>query len=325
MNLKSLLKCQNGASLLLSAVISSSSYANSNKIKVPAPQLPMNTPGFNFKTAANFDDLRHNILELIRGSKKRVWLITDSLTDGGVASALYTAKARNQDVKVFLGRDQINVSGSRLPFLRSQSIPAYLRPKTAYTAPTFLFVDQRLFTFTRDLSPTQRAGGGEVIQASPAEVKAFVSWLKEVMVNPEIAYPRAFRGGRTAKEPFQGDTEGSYNYDRKSDGRKAPEGVVRELPRVPKWKQIEELRSKGQTGTPPAPNETAPDSPQPKDESKSEPSSAPEVEGARTIEGAPGTPPNPAVKPWVEPSVAPAPEAPKPASGEAAQPTPTSP
>lgn len=302
--------------------------------KIPAPQLPINSPGFNFKTTANFDDLRHNILELIGQGRKRVWLITDSLADGAIASALYTAKSRNQDVKVYLGRDQLNAAGSRLPYLRSQSIPAYLRPRTGYTAPTFLFVDQRLFAFTRDLNPNKAsASTAEIIQASPAEVKAFVSWLKEVMVNPEIAYPRAFRGGRSAKEPFQGDSEGSYNYDRRGSSRKAPEGAARELPRVPKWKQTEELRRQG-LQAPTAPQPVSPGSPaqetapvpgsgtgtETEEDTKAEPSSAPEVEGMLKDPANPNpeqvVPTTPA-RPWNPPAEAiPAPVPPGPA-GEA--------
>ncbi len=212
---------------------------------IPAPQLPIGAPGFNFKSTANFDDLRHNILELIGSGRKRVWLLTDYLTDGEIASALFLAKYRNLDVKVYLGRDQLNSSGSRLPYLRGQGVPTYLRPRTGYTTPTLLFIDSRLYAFNRDMNSLQRLGSAEIVQASPTDVKGFVAWLKTVMENPEIAYPRAFKSGRTTKEPFQGDSEGSYNYDRRSNRQKAPEGVSRELPRIPKWKQTEELRKKG--------------------------------------------------------------------------------
>lgn len=310
-------------------------YANSPQPKIPAPILPIDSPAFNFKTAANFDDLRHNILELIRDGKKRIWLITDSLGDGELASALYAAKTRNQDVKVYLGRDQLHAAGSRLPYLRSQSIPAYLRPRTGYTAPTFLFVDQRLYAFTRDLNSTQRAGGAEMIQASPAEVKAFVSWLKEVMVNPEIAYPRAFRGGRTPKEPFLGDSEGSYNYDKSIRG-KAPEGVDRELPRVPKWKQIEEMRKQGvpvpapeqdtQAPLSPAPSSTLPNtsSPIPVPETTPNPNPAPPSQNANEPAAMPEDPAKPA-RPWNPPTeVAPAPQGTQ-SQTEAGKPTTTSP
>ena len=61
---------------------------------VPAPQIPMETPGFNFKTTANFDELRHNILELIGSGRKRIWLLTDYLGDSEIASALFLANYR---------------------------------------------------------------------------------------------------------------------------------------------------------------------------------------------------------------------------------------
>lgn len=262
---------------------------------IPAPQLPIGTPGFNFKSTANFDDLRHNILELIGSGRKRVWLLTDYLSDGEIASALFLAKYRNLDVKVYLGRGQVNASGSRLPYLRGQGVPTYLRPRTGYTTPTLLFVDSRLYGFTRDMNTLQRLGTAEIIQASPADVKAFVSWLREVMENPEIAYPRAFRGGRTPKEPFQGDSEGSYNYDRRSSRQKAPQGVPRELPRIPKWKQTEEMRKKGIVSPEEQPSTEAPQSPGSEDVKKP----ATEDEALKAPAAAPSNP-EPAVpaRPW---------------------------
>lgn len=281
---------------------------------IPAPQLPIGTPGFNFKSTANFDDLRHNILELIGTGRKRVWLLTDYLSDGEIASTLFLAKYRNLDVKVYLGRDQLNASGTRLPYLRGQSVPTYLRPRTGYTTPTLLFVDSRLYGITRDMNTLQRLGTAEIVQASPAEVKAFVSWLKDVMENPEIAYPRAFKSGRSPKEPFQGDSEGSYNYDRRSNRQKAPEGVTRELPRIPKWKQTEELRKKGIV-SPEQPSTQPPQSPVTEEVKK------PAIDAQDEAVKAPAaTPPNPAepiipARPWDYVAPAPPPPTPQPEAG----------
>ncbi|MBC7532794.1 MAG: hypothetical protein H7318_14570 [Oligoflexus sp.] len=281
---------------------------------IPAPQLPIGTPGFNFKSTANFDDLRHNILELIGTGRKRVWLLTDYMSDGEIASTLFLAKYRNLDVKVYLGRDQLNVSGSRLSYLRGQSVPTYLRPRTGYTTPTLLFVDSRLYGITRDMNTLQRLGTAEIVQASPADVKAFVSWLKDVMENPEIAYPKAFKSGRTPKEPFQGDSEGSYNYDRRSNRQKAPDGVTRELPRIPKWKQTEEMRKKGII-SPEQPSIQPPQSPGTEEVKK------PAINAEDEAVKAPAaTPPNPdpanPARPWDYVEPAPAPPTPQPEAGQ---------
>jgi hypothetical protein len=292
--------------LLMTLLVCSSAQAlAAAPSPIPAPQLPIGTPGFNFKSTANFDDLRHNILELIGSGRKRVWLLTDYLSDGEIASALFLAKYRNLDVKVYLGRESLNASGSRMPYLRGQSVPTYIRPRTGYTTPTLLFVDSRLYAITRDMNTLQRLGTAEIIQASPADVKAFVSWLKDVMESPEIAYPRAFKGGRSPKEPFQGDSEGSYNYDRRSNRTKAPQGVSRELPRIPKWKQTEEMRKKGITSPeqPSTPDQTQ--SPVPEEVKKP----AVEDEALKAAPAAP-VPPDTAspARPWEY--VAPAPAAP---------------
>ncbi len=284
---------------------------------IPAPQIPIPNPGFNFKSTANFDDLRHNILELIGTSRKRVWLFTDYLTDGEIASALFLAKYRNLDVKVYLGRDLLSAPQSRFPYLRGQSVPVYLRPRNGYTVSTLLMVDQHLYGFNRDLNGFNRVGGADILQASPADVKAFVGWLRDIMENPEIAYPKPRKGGYTPKEPFQGDSEGSYNYDRKGGGwRKPPPDAIRELPRVPRWKLIEEMRKKG---VPPQPRESPDSAVPPAPTEAPKPTELAPVDGALPRpQPAPDSTPSPGAKSWTNPpeSQQPAPAPTAPAEGQ---------
>lgn len=225
-----------------------SAFAESSALDLGAPQAPAPTPGFSIRTAANYDDLRHTIGELIASSKKRVWILTDFLSDGDIATALLLSKQRRLDVKVFFGRDKLNAPSSRISFLKTQGVQVYIRPTHGFVAPTLLFVDQKLFTVNRDLNGQNRFGSSQIVQASPEEVKSFVIWLRGVMEYPEIAVPRytpRMRG--TIKEPFQGDSDGSYNYDRGGGWKKAPEGVSRELPKVLRWKKIQQEKD----GSPP--------------------------------------------------------------------------
>lgn len=219
-----------------------SAAAQTASLDLEAPQAPAPTPGFSIRTAANYDDLRHTIRELIASSKRRVWLLTDFLSDGDLANALFLSKQRKLDVKVFFGRDKLNAPSSRLSYLKGQGLQVYIRPTHGFNAPSLLFVDQKLYTVNRELNGSQRFGKFQIVQASPEEVRSFVLWLRGVMEFPEVAVPRYTPRMRGTKEPFQGDSEGSYNYDRGGGYRKAPDGISRELPKVLRWKKIQQER-----------------------------------------------------------------------------------
>ncbi|MCX6129392.1 MAG: hypothetical protein NTX25_10070 [Proteobacteria bacterium] len=222
------------------------------------PQLPMPVPGFALKNTANFDDLRHNVLDLISSSKKRVWLITDYLTDGDVVSALFLAKYRKLDVKVFLGRAKQNNYLSRLNYLKSQNIPVFTRPEHGFIAPTLIFTDQRLYTINRDLNGLSRGGSAQLAQASPSDVKNFVTWFRDTLDYPEPAQARpevpvsqargtvTSQGARRQNQEssYGGEEDGSYNYNRSNLSRRAPEGVPTQLPRVPVWQKNRETSQK---------------------------------------------------------------------------------
>jgi hypothetical protein len=241
-----------------------------------APQAPVPVPGFNLKNTANFDELRHNVLELIGSGKKRIWLITDYLTDGDVVSALFLAKYRKVDVKVFLGRTKQNQYLSRLSYLKQQNIPVFTRPEHGFIAPTLVFVDQKLYTINRDLNSLARIGQAQIAQASPADVKNFVSWFRDALEYPEAAVVRPeIQVGRSRQRPtesrrtappadeapvsrYNGETDGSYNYDRSSLSRRAPEGVPTQLPRVPVWQKNRDIRQKNPPILPLAPNPPVP-------------------------------------------------------------------
>lgn len=255
--------------LLLGCLLWASRGLAASEEALYVPQAEVPTPGFNLKNTANFDDLRHNVMELIGGAKRRVWLLTDYLTDGDIVSALYLAKYRKVDVRVFLGYDKQNAYLSRLSYLKAQNIPVFTRPQHGYIAPTLIFVDQRLYTVSRDLNTLTRVGQAQIAQASPTDVKNFVTWFREVLeypeaaiTKPEPAVGRTSRGGsgRRPAEPapaYQGESDGSFNYDRSAGARRgAPEGVSTKLPRVPRWKIIQEQREEAASQakpTPPAP------------------------------------------------------------------------
>ena len=243
-----------------------------------APQAPVPVPGFAIKNTANFADLRHNVLELISASKKRVWLITDYLTDGDIVSALFLAKYRKVDVKVFLGRAKQNSYLSRLSYLKGQDIPVFLRPEHGFIAPTLILSDQHLFTVNRDLNAMAVIGQAQMAQVAPTEVKNFVGWFQEALAYPEPTLNRSDPAvGRSHRlspghdpkgsvhEPsYNGEQDGSYNYNRSNLSRRAPEGILTQLPRVPVWQKNRDLTHKESAPRPripPAPGPGESDNP----------------------------------------------------------------
>ncbi len=275
---------------------------------VYAPQAPLAAPTLNNKDVQNFGELRNQLVELIASGRRRVWLMTDYLTDGDIVSALYLAKYRRVDVRVFLGRAKQNEYLSRLSYLRAQNIPVFVRPEHGFVTPTLLFVDQRLYTVNRDLNVLQSQGNVSITQASPADVKAFVGWFRDIIdhpeptrFKPEMEAGRSNRSrpavgggdenkGRSSQPSYQGESDGSYNYDRSQNPRRAPEGVATKLPKTPRWKNIQEMRQNGEStseGLPavpstPEPNQQTPlSSPVP----QNVPAGVPDASNPATIEG----------------------------------------
>jgi hypothetical protein len=261
----------------------------------------------NSKELQNFNELRNQIIELIGTSKRRVWLMTDYLTDGDIVSALYLAKYRRMDVRVFLGRTKQNDYLSRLNYLKSQNIPVFVRPEHGFVSPTLLFVDQRLYTINRDLNVLQQARA-TISQASPGDVKSFVTWFRDIIENPELTRPRPeMEVGRPPRsrqgigdqgehkdrpnQPiYEGEIDGSFNYDRSQSNRKAPDGVATKLPKVPRWKTIQEKREAGEVEVDNPPNKaletpTAPLPLPPGNPSQNSPTLVPDVQNPATIEG----------------------------------------
>ncbi len=197
----------------------------------------------------SFSELRAEVLDLISASTKRVWLVTDYLTDGETVSALYVAQYRKLDVKVLLGRARANHYMSRLSYLKNQNIPVFLRPETALktAGPTALLVDGTLALIDGELDFLAKAKRFSLSYASPAETTSFESTFA-VALNLKIqAVPqkmplvgRPNPKGTTFVAPktpnYSGiDQTGSYNYEKKPEPR--PSGVPDKLPKTTKWQQ----------------------------------------------------------------------------------------
>jgi hypothetical protein len=129
-----------------------------------------------------FPDLRQTVTELMSTATRRLWVVTDYLTDGDIVSALYVARYRKIDVQVLLGKAKANAYMSRLSYLKAQNIPVFLKPDTLKPgAPTAILADDQLILVHGDLDFLSRAKEFKVTEGNEAEKEAFVAGFSEAL------------------------------------------------------------------------------------------------------------------------------------------------
>ncbi len=212
-----------------------------------APQTPISSPGSSVIRFNHFKELQAKVLSAIGSAKRSIRLITDFLTDGEISSALYLAKYRKLDVKVYLGSQKVNQYLSRVNFLKQQGISVNLRPRLAVNDPTMLLVDHRLYRISRDLNVLQPQLPGHITLASPRLTQLIRKSLSNTTNNAKIItrpYPKVGRKQYPRSEkawhkPYTGNSDGSYNYNRAPTHHR-PEDVPTTLPKIPKYQQMSE-------------------------------------------------------------------------------------
>ncbi|MFW7379448.1 MAG: hypothetical protein ACOH5I_11615 [Oligoflexus sp.] len=224
-----------------------------------APQRPQKAPWFAHNKAENFNELKHIVADLIGRAESRVILYTEFLTDGEISSALFLAQYRKIQTIVFLGGSSMNRYLSRLGYLKAQNIPVFVRPRQSqFREPTILLVDRHLYRISRDLDVLKKQVGAEIQLASPSWVNRFEAELVEALKNNKQAIPKPLpMVGRPGSHPqsrqnvpidYQGDPDGTYNYDRAAGRRKSvPAGVPTKLPKTTVFEQRQRMLENKQT------------------------------------------------------------------------------
>lgn len=225
------------------------------------------------KTVDSFADLRTQVLDAISGATKRIWVVSDYLTDGEIVSALYVAQYRKIDVQVLLGRARANMYMSRLNYLKNQNIPTYLKPDSFKPgAPSALLCDDKLLLIDGDLDFLAKVRKYKLTTGTPDEKDKFAAAYAEAagVKLPANAHPvplvgkasgkgRVYSGsgsvssgGATLPVPTgytgpQGtDATGAYTYSRSPQPK--PEGVPAKLPKGLKWEQAQKQKKSGTQG-----------------------------------------------------------------------------
>ncbi|MGE0171978.1 MAG: hypothetical protein AB7T49_04305 [Oligoflexales bacterium] len=222
------------------------------EVTVPLPKHPVPPPAV--KTYVDFTVMRDDLLNLIGKGKQKVWLATDYLTDGNVVTALYLAKYKEVDVKVLLDGAKANQYMSRLPFLQKHNTPVFIKPPNSLpSAPTLLIIDKETYRLDTELNFMTKQTQFSLIQQSPKKSKELIAAFTEALESPikAIAKPIPAVGrpspqnrwtNRNTSTPYQGEKDGSYNYNRAGSGGGAGE-ISRKLPGMTIY-QIKE-RQKG--------------------------------------------------------------------------------
>jgi len=223
-----------------------------------APQPRQKVPERYIRAFSSFKDARIEFLNLMGLAQKRIWLAADFLSDGEIVAALYLAKYRNVDVQVVLGRGRMNHPMSRASTLRRQNIPVYGRPGSfPFKSQTALMIDNELYVLDHDLDYRSTRPYLTLKGQRPHDITQYQESFAAVIQQPVPTQPAPSSGGYRpsdrapaprpvrgpvagAKNPskntrpdYTGSPDGVYNYNYSKSNRswKAPEGVVRRLPK----------------------------------------------------------------------------------------------
>ena len=96
-----------------------------------------------------FDALRDKIYTSIVSAKKRVWLLTNFISDFDVSMAMYVAKSHRRDVRVLLNEKRLEEFLSQYTYLLAHDIKTKTSPNVSKVS--YLFCDDKLYRFDSDL------------------------------------------------------------------------------------------------------------------------------------------------------------------------------
>ena len=219
------------------------------------PQKRLYTPDVFPNTFSSFQDLRYAILNIIGKTKKRIWVLTDFLSDGEIVSALYLAKYRKVSVRVYLGEKKAYNYMSRLGYLQEQKTPVFRKPRDLpFTARTLILSDYHLYFIEGDLDFLNPRKNFEIKVLSRKDTEQFMKIWRGLKVSKRSFLPSSSGKKRVLRERApdrpvshsrrvygKGNQDGSYNYDR-NQPLKPPDDISHRLPKDLKSRRSDGLR-----------------------------------------------------------------------------------
>jgi len=215
------------------------------------------------QTFTSFSELRSEVLNIIGGTARRLWLTTEYLTDGEIVTALYVAQYRKVDVRILLGRSKASSYMSRLNYLKNQNIPVFLRPDNFKPKPaSTILSDDKLVEIDGELDFMSKYKKFNLTVAEPAVAQEYAAafgtaaaqqlpasqrpmplvgkqktpWPSSdaPVAQPAVKARLPVVGDRTVREAGSDDAD-AFIYTRKAMPR--PDGVPIKLPKELKWQQ----------------------------------------------------------------------------------------
>jgi len=204
----------------------------------------------------DYAEVRSEILNMISGAGRRVWISSEMLSDSDIAAALLVAQFRRLDVQVMIGPKGNSEPLSRVPNLVQQGINAFVRPRNlAMRFQTAIITDERMVWVDASLDPYVMRGMVAVEPAGDQERMAHeqafgVPADNKVRASSKVSNKRVGRQRNVAvidAAPAQPATStkyvpsnvgeiktetigGVYNYNRTRHDRKPPDGISAKLP-----------------------------------------------------------------------------------------------
>ena len=124
----------------------------------------------------SFDGLRDALLAEIAAAKRRVWLISEFVSDHDIALSLYIAKFRKLDVQVILGRERLAGFLSQHRYLTSHQVP--LKVMAGVYRPTLLVCDKKVLRINSDLDLLSEQRSFSVTRVLAKHFKQFDSLIE---------------------------------------------------------------------------------------------------------------------------------------------------
>jgi hypothetical protein len=196
-------------------------------------------------TFEEYSTARADVVSMIAGSTKRVFLTSDFLTDADIVTSLYIAQYRKVQIHVLIGREKASHVMSRLGYLKQVNIQTGFRPPNFFAKyPSVVLIDDSLFTFTTTFDYMSRAKKIVKTKLGSSEQesyeKVFAAALKSEPIPDPKPLPQVGRAGkspnrtsnvdRTAGKPIRtGDsssTATSTSTQESQESQNAPEPTL---------------------------------------------------------------------------------------------------
>lgn len=135
----------------------------------------------------SYDSFRDDLLQAVRQAQQRVLVLSLSLSDGDIATALFGATLRRKTVGVMLDPAGTRNWRSRFRYLVDSKVPVFMAglSEKKMGGRTVLVIDERVFRISASLD--EKTSGPVLFAASAWTVPEVVKWFSATPRIPSVA------------------------------------------------------------------------------------------------------------------------------------------